>query len=206
MKKVLLSVVLILGLGLQSHAQGVSVGVKAEANTSNFILTDLDGMKSKLGFGATLGGFTKIEFSESFGLQPELLLHFKTSRMEVEATGAETDFQYFGMEIPVYLVGQKNMGNGKGFFGVGPYLGIGFDARYKANGMSDVELYKEYNNQDSEMQRWDFGAGAMLGYEFGNRLQIQASYKIGFINALYANKDNACMLNQTVSLGVGYRF
>jgi hypothetical protein len=46
----------------------------------------------------------------------------------------------------------------------------------------------------------------MLGYEFNNRLQIVASYKIGFINALEANKDNASMLNSTFSLGLGYRF
>jgi hypothetical protein len=56
------------------------------------------------------------------------------------------------------------------------------------------------------MQRWDFGAGAMLGYEFGCRLQISATYKIGFINALNAGKDNATLLPQTVSLGLGYRF
>jgi len=207
MKKVFFLVVFVLGLGISSsQAQGVSGGIKAEANMSNFILTDLDGMKSNIGFGASIGGFSKIEFSESIGLQPELLLHFKTSKMEVKATGKETDFQYFGMEIPVYFVGQKSLGNGKGFIGIGPYLGIGFDARYKVDGADDVELYKEYNNQKSEMQRWDFGVGAMLGYELSNRIQIQASYKIGFINALNANKDNASMLNQTISLGMGFRF
>ena len=94
----------------------------------------------------------------------------------------------------------------KGFVGVGPYLGLGIDARYKADGTDDVDLYKEYNNQKSAMQRWDFGMGAMLGYEFGCRIQIMASYKIGFINALNAGKDDASMLNQTIGLGVGYRF
>ena len=207
MKRTVLFLVLALGLGLsQSYAQGISGGIKANANMSNFILSDLDGMKSKLGFGATVGGFGKIEFSENFALQPELLLHFKTSKMEVKASGKETDFQYFGVEIPVYAVGQVNLGDGKGFIGIGPYLGLGIDARYKASGMDDVELYKEYGGQKSDMQRFDFGAGAMFGYEFSNRIQIVANYKIGFIDALNANKDNASMLNQTVSLGLGYRF
>jgi hypothetical protein len=106
----------------------------------------------------------------------------------------------------VYAVAQANIGNGKGFIGAGPYVGFGIDARYKADGIDDVNLFKEYDSQKSEMQRWDFGAGAMLGYEFSNRLQINAAYKIGFVNALNANKDNASMLNQTVSLGLGYRF
>jgi hypothetical protein len=166
----------------------------------------MDGMKSKLGFGATVGGFTKFEFSGNFAVQPELLLHFKTSKMEEKSSGKETDFQYFGMEIPVYAIGQMSLGNGKGFIGVGPYLGVGFDARYKADGMDDLKLYEEYNGQKSEMQRWDLGAGAMLGYELNNRVKVVASYKIGFINSLNANKDNATMLNQTVSLGFGFRF
>ena len=208
MKRVVLSVALVFGLGIaQSQAQGILGGIKVDANMSNFILSDMDGMKSKLGFGVSAGGYTKIALSENFGLQPEILLHFKNSKMEVEATGHETDYQYFGVELPVYAVGQTNIGNGKGFIGLGPYLGFGIDARYKGTGgAKDVELYKEYGGQESAMQRWDFGAGLMLGYEFGNRLQILASYKIGFIDALNAGKDNASMLNQTVSLGLGYRF
>jgi len=208
MKKIVFSVAVMLGLGLTNiQAQEVLGGIKVDANLSNFILSDMDGMKSKLGFGVSAGGYTKIALSENFGLQPEILLHFKNSKMEVEATGHETDYQYFGVELPVYAVGQTNIGNGKGFIGLGPYLGFGIDARYKGTGgAKDVELYKEYGGQESAMQRWDFGAGLMLGYEFGNRLQILASYKIGFIDALNAGKDNASMLNQTVSLGLGYRF
>ncbi|MCL2511849.1 MAG: PorT family protein [Bacteroidales bacterium] len=208
MKKVVVSVAVMLGLGLSNvQAQGVSFGVKADANMSNFILTDFaDGVKSKIGFGASIGGFTKIGFSENFGLQPELLLHFKTSKMEYVKDGPESDFQYFGMEIPVYLVGQTSLGSGKGFFGVGPFLGLGFDARYKPNVGSEVELYKEYGGQDSDWQRFDFGAGAMLGYEFGSGLQISAGYKIGVINTLNRQKDDFSMLNQTISLGLGFRF
>ena len=126
--------------------------------------------------------------------------------MEVKSSRNETDFQYFGVEIPLYLVGQTTLGSGKGFIGAGPYLGFGIDARYKVDGKDDVELYKEYGGKKSELQRWDFGAGLMFGYEFSNRLQIIASYKIGFIDALNVNKDNATMLNNSFSLGFGYRF
>jgi len=207
MKKIVISLVLVLGMGIiQAQAQGVLGGIKVDATLSNFILSDLDGMNSKFGAGVTVGGFTKLEISENFALQPEILLHFKNSKMEVKATGAETDFQYFGVELPVYAVGQKTFGSGKGFIGVGPYVGIGIDARYKADSMDDVELYKEYNSQKSELQRWDFGFGAMAGYEFDSRLQIIGSWKMGVINALNANKDNASMLNSTFSLGLGYRF
>jgi len=207
MKKIILSLAVICGLGLnQVNAQNVSFGVKAEANVSNFILSDMAGMKSNMGVGGTVGGFSKIGISENFAVQPELLVHFKTSEMKTEATGAKLDYQYFGVEIPVYAVGQMNLGSGKGFIGIGPYAGFGIDARYKMTGADDIDLYKEYNGAKSAMQRWDFGAGVMLGYEFSNRIQINASYKMGFMNALNADKDNATMRNQTVSLGIGYRF
>ena len=208
MKKIVFSVAVMLGLGLSNiQAQGVLGGIKVDANLSNFILSDMDGMKSKLGFGVSAGGYTKIDLSEKFGLQPEILLHFKNSKMEDKEFGDEADFQYFGVELPVYGVYQMDVKNGKGFIGLGPYLGFGIDARYKGTGgEDDWKLYKEYDGEKSALQRWDVGAGVMLGYELANRLQIHASYKIGFIDALNAGKDNASMLNQTVSLGLGFRF
>ena len=202
MKRIFLSAVLLIGLGVaQMSAQNVTGGLKVEANTSNFILSDMDGIKSKLGIGVTVGGVGTIEFNDKFAFRPELLLHLKNSVMKNEAYGAEMDFQYFGVEIPLYAVGQFDVFNGKGFVGLGPYVGFGIDARYKASGTDDIKLY-----DDSAMQRWDFGAGILLGYEFSNNLQINAGYKIGFINALDAGKDNASMLNQTISLGLAFRF
>jgi hypothetical protein len=196
-----------LGLGLATaQAQGVLGGIKVDATLSNFVLSDLDGVESKFGAGVSVGGYTKIEITENFALQPEILLHYKNSKMEVKSPKSETDYQFFGVELPVYAVGQMSLGNGKGFIGAGPFVGFGIDARYRASGMDDRELYKEYGGAKSDLQRWDFGVGAMLGYEFGNRLQIVGSWKIGVINALNANKDNASMLNNTFSLGLGYRF
>jgi len=208
MKKMILSAALVIGLGVANiNAQNVSAGIKVEANASSFILSDMDGVNSKLGAGATVGGFGTIEFNDFFALRSEVLLHFKNSVMETEATNTETDYQYFGVEIPVYAVGQFAIGSGKGFVGVGPYVGLGIDARSKANGMDDIKLYDEIGNTgESNMQRWDVGAGLLLGYEFTNKLQINAGYKIGFIDALDAGKDNATMLNQTISLGLAYSF
>jgi len=200
--RVFLSVALMLGLGLtQLHAQGVLGGIKVDANMSNLILSDLDGVKSKLGFGVTAGGYTKLMLGNRLGLQPEILLHYKNSKMELGKI--ERDFQYFGVEMPLYLAMQA----GNCSINLGPYVGFGIDARYKSgSGLPEVELYKEYGGQKSQMQRWDLGAGAMFGYEFNNGLQVTAGYKIGFIDALNAGKDDATMLNQTISVGLGYRF
>jgi len=214
MKKVFVSVSVILALGLGNiQAQGVMGGIKVDANLSNFILDDLDGMETKFGFGFSVGGYTKHEFSEYFALQPEILLHYKNSKTEVKSNAllpislsGDTDFRYIGVELPIYAVGQKTFGNGKAFIGGGPFVGYGIDARRIADGQSDVNLYKEYGGQKSEMQRWDFGVSAMAGYEFGSRLQIIGTWKLGVINTLNAAKDDAAMMSQSFSLGLGYRF
>ncbi len=203
MKKVMIAVSMMLGIGLaQVSAQNVSFGVKAEANTSNFILSDLDPVESKLGFGASLGGFAKFDLTENFAVQPELLFHFKNST--TESGNDEDNFHYWGAEIPVYALGQWNCGNGKFLAGVGPYVALGFNAEYDD---SDFDLYEEIGNTDeSTLRRFDFGFGATLGYEFGNGIQINAGYKLGVLDAMDAGRNDASMLPQTISLGLGYRF
>ena len=56
------------------------------------------------------------------------------------------------------------------------------------------------------MKRWDFGFGALLGYEFDNKIQINATYQVGVINQLDRLKDDSKLRSQVVSLGLGYRF
>lgn len=202
MKKIILSLALIIGLGvMNTNAQvdkKISFGVKTDANLSSHFLSDLDAYKSKLGFGVSLGGFAKFDFHENFAIQPELLVHYKTSKMETKQGGDEADFEYWGLEIPVYAVGQMNLWNGRGYVGIGPYVGLGLNAE-----MEDVDQYDKVLGK-TPMQRFDFGAGAMVGYEFKFGLQINAGYKVGFINAL--DDLDGKMLNQTISLGLAYRF
>lgn len=206
MKKILISLVVVLGLGFsQMNAQGLSFGVKADANMSNFIVSDYPGVESNMGFGASLGGFMKADITEHFAIQPELLFHFKSS--ETEIGRIKYDYQYWGAEIPIYAMGQWNLGNNSRIYaGVGPYVGIGFSAKYKLDD-NDTDLYEELGNSDeSTLQRWDFGFGATVGYEFNFGLQINAGYKIGVINALDAGRDDSSMLPSTISLGLAYRF
>jgi len=203
MKKLMIAVSLILGIGLtQVSAQNVSFGIKADANVSNFILSDLEPMKSKIGMGASLGVFTKFDLGQNFAIQPELLLHFKSSTFEIG--NSEDDFRYWGAEIPVYALGQWKCGSGRMYAGIGPYAALGFSAKYDNN---DFDLYEKIGSTDESMlRRFDFGFGATFGYEFGNGIQINAGYKIGVLNAMDAGRDNASMLPQTISLGLGYRF
>ena len=127
--------------------------------------------------------------------------------METRATGAEKHFQYIGVELPLYYMIQRNFPNGRLFIGAGLSVEFGIDARYKINGADDIDLYKEYNGQKSEMRRWNPNGVIMTGYEFNNRLQITFSYKGNRVVNLLQNAENrAGMFNQSISLGLGYRF
>lgn len=197
---VCLSVLMITGLVTVNAQTPIFYGVKADANMSNFLLTDLDNQSSTMKLGPALGGFMNIGVHQNFSIQPEVMFFYRNSKME---TGnVEDDFRQWGIQVPVYFLGQTHTGNGKFYGGVGPYLGFGFDARYKD---ADKDLYKEVNDK-TDMNRWDFGLGALVGYEFNNGVQINAGYQIGLLDQLDALKDDATMRAQTVSLGIGYRF
>jgi opacity protein-like surface antigen len=169
-------------------------------NLSNYILTDLDDTESKLNAGASLGGFMKWDITDNFALQPELLFHYKNADME--SNDFDGNYEYWGVEIPVYALGQWSLGNGRLYAGAGPYLGLGFSNRSYPG---DRDLYEEFDDE-SAMRRWDFGAGVQVGYEFACRVQVNAGYKIGLLDVMDAGRDDASMNTSTLSVGIGYRF
>ncbi|HTQ63756.1 MAG TPA: porin family protein [Puia sp.] len=69
-KSFILTFVLVTTLTAGSYAQGFHIGVKGGAN-----ITKIDGESFDQGFklGYTLGGFAELNFSKTWGIQPELL-------------------------------------------------------------------------------------------------------------------------------------
>lgn len=180
----------------QINAQSMSYGVKVESGMSNFRLSDMDGVKSKMGFGVGIGGFSKLEITRNFALQSEILFQYQTSTLEQKGY-EDRDFKYWGIESPIYAMGQWYMATGGRFYiGAGPYTGYGFSAKLSN---PDQKLYK-----DDAFQHWDFGFKAQIGYELPNGFQINAGYKMGLKNAI--DDGDGKMRPQAVSLGVGYRF
>jgi len=207
MKKIYLaclSLLMTAGLVKVNAQSPISYGVKAELNMSNFFLSDLGNYSSRMKAGPNLGGFMKIDLHENFAIQPELSFFYRTSKIKKE--GAKNDnFEQWGMQIPIYAIGQTNLGNGRFYGGVGPFVGLGFDAKRKIKNADNIDLYKKVDG-DKEMNRWDFGFGALLGYELNNKFQINATYQVGVTNQLDRLKDDAKLRSQVVSLGLGYRF
>ncbi len=213
MKKLsLVLIALCISIGYAS-AQQLSFGAKAEANFSNHLLKDLPGATNSMGPGVTLGGFAKIELSEHFALQPELLFSFKHINIEMSGEipdlgpfDMKGDVEYWGMEIPVYALGQWKAGSGQFYAGLGPWFAYGFSMKsyYGDGGMGTMDLYSSEYDDMGGIKRFDLGLGALAGYELACGLQFNAGYKLGLINA--AESAPAKMHSQTLSIGLGYRF
>ena len=210
MRKIAIITIVVLGFNIaQVSAQGIkdfinerlSFGLKLEGNGTTFLLSDMPETKSEVSFGGAFGGFLKIDLSEHFAIQEDILCSYFSSYFE--QNGIKDTYEYFGMEVPIYLMGQrKTMSGGRFYCGVGPYFGMGFLAKLKEK---DINLYKKYNGSDPFIKRMTFGGAVQVGYELVNGLQVNASYKIG-TNILDAQKGVSSMLPSTVSLGIGYRF
>lgn len=203
MKKIILSLVVLIGLGAtQAFAQKTSFGVKAEANLSNSVLSDMANTKSTLGVGGNIGGFAKVELGQWFALQPELMLTLQNSKLDV--SGVKNNIRSWGVEVPVYALFQLPATNtGRAYVGVGPYASYGLSAK---NRTADLSLYSKNGADKSFLNRFDAGLAATIGYEFTNRIQINASYKRGILDELNTNSKESSLRSQRISLGVGYRF
>lgn len=201
MKKSILTAIFTIGsvYALTVNAQtNASFGVKLNGNLTNVKVSNLQNGSNSFKPGASIGGFTKIEFGDHFVLQPELLLSYTEAR--VKSSGEKNNFKYGSVEIPVYAIGQFNMGKGKAFFGIGPNIGYGFSINSKTEKLQDWE---EGANK-LELSHWYLGAGVLAGYEFCNGISINTGYKLGY--DLSSKNKSSRADTQTISLGVGYRF
>ncbi|MDR2039600.1 MAG: PorT family protein [Bacteroidales bacterium] len=200
MKRIILAAILAISstFVLTVNAQAnTSFGVKLIGNLTNVEVSNIQS-SSSFKPGASLGGFVKIGFGEHFSLQPELL--FSYTERKINTVDEKIRFKYASVEIPVYAIGQFNVGRGKLFAGVGPNIGYGLSIDSKTE---KVPGWEEGANK-LELSHWYLGGGIMVGYELHNGLSINAGYKLGY--DLSSKNKRSGADTQTISLGIGYCF
>lgn len=201
MKKKLIFTALLIGSGFiaQVSAQTTTTfGIKLNAGVTDLKLSDMPGSSHTFKPSASIGGFTRIELSEHFALQPELMLTYTES--SIKYANEKTKFKYAGIEVPVYGLYQRQIGTGKLIAGVGPHIGYGLSADSKVEQIS----HGEPGENVIEMNHWYAGGGVMAGYEFRNKISLHATYQLSF--DISSGKTTSQVRTQTVSLGVGYCF
>lgn len=192
---------LIFSTELSAQDRPVSFGLKAGTNLSNYRLGGNNkGFKSNLNIGGTAGGFVKYDLNSNFALQSGIDVYYKTSKLESKSDKSSDKLKSLGLEVPLYGIFQGQLGTGRIFIGAGPYIGYGIIA--KSDG---VDLFKKSGDTGKPvMNRFDYGIGAILGYDFDKNWQINASYQFGLADL---DKGTAGTLkNQGASIGVAYKF
>ncbi|OFX54824.1 MAG: hypothetical protein A2W86_08575 [Bacteroidetes bacterium GWD2_45_23] len=186
---------------LSAQDNPVSIGIKAGTSLSNYRLgDDMKGFKSKMNIGGSVGGFIKYDISTNFALQSGIDVYYKTSELESKADKSSDKLKSLGVEIPIYGVFQVKAGNGNFFIGAGPYIGYGIST--KSDG---VNLFKKSSEAGmAAMNRWDYGVGGIIGYDFAKNWQINASYQFGLAD-LHKSKGGS-MKSHGAAIGIAYKF
>lgn len=195
----------------QASAQGLVENVKSNlfygpkigANVSGFRLSDMPESENEMKFGGSAGVFIGYRISKNFSIQEDIMLNYTTTDIKNEST---IHYKSLDTELTFYAMGNFNVANGsKILFGAGPFASYGLSSKAKTNG-DEINMFKKYDNQESAFNRLNVGAAVIAGYEMKCGLQITASYKLGLMDRLNANKDNATLLPSTICLSIGYRF
>ncbi|MFD2556102.1 outer membrane beta-barrel protein [Sphingobacterium tabacisoli] len=191
----------LLGGSIATMAQetGLSGGIKAGPNATFFMLgTDSPYTKgvSKIGFSA--GAFLKYDFVSWFAVQGDFILQSRNAELQKGNSGEELKYKSYTAELPLYGVFQTQVGTGKMFVGIGPYIGYGISSK-----IGGSDMYKKDGVDGLETTRLNYGAAATLGYDLGG-FQINASYTSQYGIGVISNRST--MRHQTVGVGVGYSF
>lgn len=186
---------------LSAQDNPVSVGFKAGTSLSNYRLKgNMKGFNSKMSIGGSVGGFVKYDLSQNFALQSGIDVYYRTSKLESATDRTSNKIKTFGVEVPIYGIVQGELGSGKAFIGAGPYVGYGIST--KSNG---VNLFKNISEAGKPtMNRFDYGVGGIIGYDFDKNWQINASYQLGLAD-LHKGKGGS-MKSHGASIGLAYKF
>lgn len=178
MKKLILSIAFLVGIISLSNAQ-TKVGIKLGGGLSSLTTSDevpgsevdpKDFFSSKMGYQA--GAFARLEISDKFLFQPELLWKTKASTIDqavINGSTSDMDFKTSYLSVPV-LAGYQPVENLSIL--VGPEVGMALSADIEAEGVTlDVKDNLESNldlgiNLGVEYQL-DFGLGIGLRYNYG---------------------------------------
>jgi hypothetical protein len=219
MKKIFLLILLIVAIR-PAFAQSVKFGISGGLNESILSLqNNTDNKNSRLaGFNA--GIFSDINFGK-FSVEPGLYYTTKgekdissvTDAMSGNSIYAKSQVSYNYLQLPVNILYNIHVGAGKFFVGGGPYLAYGLSGKSKStttytyNGVAttnDANYTLTFGNTENNLNRLDFGLGALGGFQLNNGLSISAGYQHGLSNV--ENSSTNTVKNDVITVSLGYCF
>ncbi len=136
--------------------------------------------------------------SPGFSIQPGISLEGKGGKSKVE--GADYYDKFIYIQVPVNFLGNVPTRSGEFFFGGGPYFAYGIDAKLTAGKQA---MYLDWGSGPEQLNPFDLGLQAIVGYRLLNRLNFSISSSAGLMNI--SNQDTK-YLNRVTSISVGCEF
>lgn len=213
MKKILLLLTLVAGLRVATNAQDkpISFGIKAGVAISNIDYRFSSG--GSLGDDAKpsfyIGAVSNIKLSNLFSVQPGLIYVNKGTKYDVNITEEngktirveEGSFSLSYFEVPVNILANFSLGNGKFFVGAGPYVA------YALSGSRKLVDFKEdikFGSNEEIFRRMDFGLNSLVGYQLSNGINIHGGYGIGLYEI--SKSSNVKIKSNLLCVGLGFNF
>lgn len=196
MKKILVSLVLVILCSATLWAQGIGFGIKAGANISNTNISSDDyslDTKSKFGFHG--GVFFTFMFSEKLGIQPELLYSTQGSEYDESSFDGKLTIDY--VNIPVLL--RYNI-NETFSVHAGPQFGILLKAEEEFDGdTGDVK---------DDFKSSDISGAFGIEVDLPMKLGFGARYVLGLSNVLADDGSfgDAELKNGVIQVYAKFRF
>ncbi|WP_179367586.1 porin family protein [Winogradskyella forsetii] len=197
MKRIILSLSLVIATTTEFSQVKFSLGVRLGANYSQITNSELD---AKTGLYAGL--FTDFRFTSFYALQPEVTYSNQGGKSNTDGIG-ELDIHYVSIGVANKFYIFKDSGL---HFIVGPSIDVNFEANVISLINDDGEL---------EITPFDVTLFGGIGYEFPFGLSVEARYKHGFFDLdaasgewdVYGNyHDDEDLLNSVIQIGATYKF
>jgi hypothetical protein len=204
MKKVLIYISLCLS-AFFAKAQS-SAGVKADAGLTGLMISQSANLKSSMRAGGSAGFFYKYAYRDNLAVEADMMFRYRSSGIQNLTTNETADYRYITVELPVYFIHQGEIDRQSFYFGGGAFASYGLFSHYKSDVRRINPYKKDKTGSKPMMNRWDYGAAFIIGFETKCNLQINFNYQIGFNNLFDKSFEDIAMDAVLVGLGVGYRF
>lgn len=207
-------------MAIQAQAQKIVGGIKAGLNMTSWGGQAVESFTNGLGLssgsvmaagvkqGFHIGGYMNLPVTERFSIEPGL--YYATKGMQVEHVFNRNSFlkmraniinEAHYLDLPV--LAKITTASGFQFF-AGPQLSYLVHNRVRAEAGILGFNYEQHIDWDQGLRDFDFALAGGVGYQFGNGIQLNATYDHGLSSL--DQRSNFDVYNRAVKLSVGYTF
>ena len=190
MKRIILSLGLLVGAAGVANAQEARFGIKAGLNLANQTNTDANNRKNLV--GAAAGLMADFSFSDLISLHPEVLFSQKGVKYEDGGTTIKSRRTY--IDVPLLL---RVKADGL-FFEAGPQVGFLAAQKYEINNNT-------ISTSTNGIRKVDVGYIAGVGYQLPQGLELGVRYN-GGISDVNDPSGSTKIRNSVFQFQVGYLF